>query len=372
MKKRVKNNTIAIIITGLSFGGAERVTSYLANYFTSKGRNVHLISLTTGEHAYSLSEKIQVTEFNISSDLPPLRRYSILISQIRKTIKQIRPSVVLGMMSFSGGLASLACWGLGVPFLISERNDPYTTEAFSSFEKKVLHFLYNHFVTKAVFQSHGAASYYYHPDDPRSIIIPNPLFLETMPSPKLSEKQSRRIVSAGRLNFQKNFTLLITAFAKVHEKYPEYQLIIFGEGEQRSQLENVCTALHLGAAVALPGIEKDIFSKLAEAEMFVLSSNFEGMPNALLEAMAMRLPCITTDYSEGRGTIIDSGKNGIVVPRNDSDALFDAMIFLIENPQIAQSYGNEALKIREELDSERICMKWLDVIENVEMHYYKC
>ena len=358
------SDTIAIVITGLAFGGAERVTSYLANYFVSQGRIVHLISLTTGEHAYPLSEEITITEYDISPSLPVVFRYISLIRHIRKTLKTIRPRVVLGMMSYSGSLACIANLGLGTPFIISERNDPYTSKGFSEFEKKILRFVYRTFVTKGVFQSKGALSYYYAETDPRGIVIPNPLFTESMPLPNTNSIGLETIVSAGRLNFQKNFSLLIQAFHKVHSLHPSYRLIIYGEGEQRVELEALVHSLGLEQAVFLPGIEKDIFLRFLEAGMFVLSSNFEGMPNALIEAMAMGLPCISTDYSEGRGTVITEGKNGLIVPRNDAEALSNAMLYLIENPKYAQDLGREAAKIREALDSTSVCKQWLSAIES--------
>nr|WP_321295489.1 glycosyltransferase family 4 protein [uncultured Sphaerochaeta sp.] len=361
---RKKSDTIAIVITGLAFGGAERVTSYLANYFVSQGRNVHLISLTTGEHAYPLSEKITITEYDISPSLPVVFRYLSLIRNIRRTLKTIRPRVVLGMMSYSGSLACIANLGLGTPFIISERNDPYTSKGFSEFEKKILRFVYRTFVTKGVFQSKGALSYYYAETDPRGIVIPNPLFTESMPLPNTNSIGLETIVSAGRLNFQKNFSLLIQAFHKVHSLHPSSRLVIYGEGEQRVELESLVRSLGLEQAVSLPGIEKDIFSRFLEAGMFVLSSNFEGMPNALIEAMAMGLPCITTDYSQGRGTVIVDGENGLVVPRNDVDALANAMLSLIENPALAEELGREAVRIREVLDSTSVCKQWLSVIES--------
>lgn len=370
MKKKL-NNTIAIVITGLSFGGAERVTSYLANYFVDQGRHVHIISLTTGVHAYPLDSRVAVTEFHVDDAVSPLVRYKRLISMIRKAIVAISPSIVLGMMSYSGGLASVACLGLGVPFVISERNDPFTSTGFTPKEKRVLRFVYRHFVTKAIFQSKGALSFYYDEDDRRGVVIPNPLFIETLPPISTSKNREQVVVSAGRLNAQKNYSLLIKAFARVHTQYPDYRLVIYGEGEERPLLESLIDELGLGGTVSLPGIVQDIFERYSEASMFVMSSQYEGMPNALIEAMAMGLPCITTDYSEGRGTVIESGVNGLVVPRNDVDALSSAMLGIVEDSACADRYGQAALSVRTELDSAVICKAWYDVLVKTEQEHYQ-
>lgn len=375
VKKKIQNNTennrLAIVITGLTRGGAERVTSFLSNYFSDSGREVYLISLTTGEHAYALSDVVNIIELDASHITNTLSKYFFMIRSLRKTIKRIKPNAVLGMMSYSGSLAALACLGLKIPFLISERNDPNTSTSFSEKEKKVIAYIHRHFVARAILQTESARSYYFSKDDDRGVIIPNPLYLEEMPPANTALTKSRLIVTAGRLNNQKNHELLLDAFALVHEQHPEYSLTIYGEGEERTSLELQREYLGLKGSVFLPGNEKNLFSRFQEAELFVLSSNFEGMPNALIEAMAMGLPCITTDYSEGRGTVIIDRINGLVVPRNQVQTLSNAMLWCIEHPTDAEQLGLEAAKIRKQLDSQVVCKQWLDTIEETESHYYR-
>ncbi|MGB4407772.1 MAG: glycosyltransferase [Sphaerochaeta sp.] len=365
-----KNNRIAIVITGLSRGGAERVTSFLSNFFSDSGREVYLISLTTGEHAYTLSEKVQVIELDASHISNTLSRYLFMIRSLRETIKHIKPNVVLGMMSYSGSLAAVACLGLKIPFLISERNDPNTSTSFTEKEKKAIAFIHRHFVTRAIFQTESARSYYFSKKDARGVIIPNPLYLEEMPPANTVLNRSHSIVTAGRLNNQKNHALLLDAFVLAHKQHPEYILTMYGEGEERSALEEQRKRLGLQGSVFLPGNEKDLFARLQEAELFVLSSNFEGMPNALIEAMAMGLPCITTDYSEGRGTVITDTVNGLVVSCREVQALSNALLWCIEHPVDSEKMGLEAAKIREQLDSRVVCKQWLDTIEETESNYY--
>jgi glycosyltransferase involved in cell wall biosynthesis len=358
-----ENNKIAIVITGMSFGGAERVTAYLSNYFVSCHKDVYLIWLTKTEPAYPLASSVHYIQLDPSVSKNVLVRYWALIKQIRKTIKQIHPSLVLGMMSYSGSLTAFACAGLKIPILLSERNDPNTTQSFSNMEKKVIRFAYHKFAYRAVFQTQSAKDYYYQKNSFKGVVIPNPLYLEDLPAPNTEINDTMEIISAGRLSKQKNQQLLIKSFALVHEKHPKCTLTIYGEGDQREQLEQLITSLHLENSVRLPGIEASIFPKLQKANMFVMSSNFEGMPNALIEAMAMGLPVVTTDYSEGRGTLVTNNKNGIVVPRFDENALAEAMIFMLENPEFAFEMSREALAVRDELDSKQICRRWLATIE---------
>jgi glycosyltransferase involved in cell wall biosynthesis len=370
MKKK-SNPTIAIVITGLAFGGAERVTSYLANHFVEHDRKVHVISLTKGERAYPILPEIQITEFDVSDMYSPGRRYLKLIKLIRMKIKEIKPSIVLGMMSYSGGLASIACLGLGIPFIISERNNPYTSYGFTNNEKRVLRWVYRNLVTKAIFQSEAASSFYYKSIDPRGVVIPNPLFLNTMPNPRKRIESVSKFVSAGRLNEQKNHDLLIRAFSCVVEAHPFCQLTIYGEGEEREALEALVKELGLEDSVALPGIAEQIFPVLLEADVFVLSSDYEGMPNALIEAMAMGLACVTTDYSGGRGTVIKDGHTGLVVSAGDVDALAKAMMRLVEDISTTNSFAERAVTIRQSLDSEIVSQRWLEVITQTEKEYYE-
>lgn len=369
IQETAENNKIAIVITDLCLGGAERVTSFLSNYFSEKGRDVYLISLTTGERAYAISENISVIEFDASHTSNTLFKYMYLIRTLRKTIKTIKPHAVLGMMSYSGSMAAIACLGLNIPVLLSERNDP-NTSTLAARKQRLITFVHRNFITTAIFQTESARSFYYSKEDERGVIIPNPLYLEAMPSPNTKLNRTHSIVSAGRLNEQKNYALLLDAFALVHSQYPEYSLTIYGEGEERSSLEEQRERLGLEDSVFLPGNEKNLFARFQESELFVLSSDYEGMPNALIEALAMGLPCITTDYSEGRGTVVTDKSNGLVVPRNQVEALSDAMLWCIEHPDAAERLGLEASKIREQLDSKVICKRWLDTIEETESNYY--
>ncbi|MBI9094575.1 MAG: glycosyltransferase family 4 protein [Sphaerochaeta sp.] len=366
MKKK-----IAIVITGMSYGGAERVTSYLANFFFLQGNELTIITLMNTDIAYPLLKGVNCIQLDESSKPNPLFRYYTLTRRLRKTIQDEKPDVILGMMSYSGTIAAIASVGLKIPFIISERNDPNTSTSFSGWEKRIIRFVYRHCVTSAIFQTQSAMSYYYPKKTVQGTVIGNPLYLEDIPAPNTTINETKQIISVGRLSLQKNYALLIEAFSKVASIHPDYSLTIYGEGDLREELEMQIQQNNLGHCVFLPGIEKDIFTKLQTAEMFVLSSDFEGMPNALLEAMAMGLPVISTDYSEGHGILITHMKNGLVVPRMNSSLLAEAMILLIENQELKRELGKEAVKVREELDSRIISRKWLATIEQVCNDYYE-
>jgi glycosyltransferase involved in cell wall biosynthesis len=358
-----------IVIPGLSFGGAERVTSFLSNYFVEHGREVHIISLSKGNHAYPLSSSVILHEIDISQKKNKIGRYIYLILRTRKLIKEIQPTSILAMISYAASLTAVAALGLNIPLIVSERNDPNTSKTFSNSAKKVFYFVHRYLATKAVYQTSSAQSYYFSKPNDKAVIIPNPLYLEDMPKPNKGLVKSGKIITAGRLTKQKNHRVLIEAFADIHKRYPNYTLWIYGEGEEAEDLRQSISDHMLEDSVFLPGNISDLFVRMQEAELFVMSSDYEGMPNALIEAMAMGLPCITTDYSEGRGTVIEHEKNGLVVERNNREALSSALLKLIENEAMTRDLASNAVRIREVLNSINICSKWLQTIEETEDSY---
>ena len=174
------------------------------------------------------------------------------------------------------------------------------------------------------------------------------------------------IVSAGRLAPQKNQKMLITAFSKIANQYPDYNLTIYGEGALRQFLEQQISDLGLQERVFLPGNITDLHTQIKTSAFFVMSSDFEGMPNALIEAMALGLPCISTDCPcGGPKTLIREKENGLLIEVGDSDALADAMATLIENQSLAFEMGQNAVAIRDRLSMEMIGKEWVAYFTDV-------
>ncbi len=347
------------------------MTSFLCNHFVDHGRDVHIISLSKGHHAYPLSPAITIHEIDISQKKNKIGRYLFLIQETRTLINQIHPASVLAMISYAAFLTALASLGLPIPLIVSERNDPNTSKTFGLHAKIIFYFVHRYLAKKAVYQTKNAQSYYYKKATPKAVIIPNPLYLQEMPEPNRMVNRSGKIITAGRLTKQKNHMLLIEAFALVYKKHPDYTLWIYGEGEEKERLIHCIQEHALGASVFLPGNDSALFTRMQEAELFVMSSDYEGMPNALIEAMAMGLPCVTTDYSGGRGTVIQNRINGLVVERKNKDVLASAMLELIDDRNLASSVALHATQLRNTLDADTICNKWLETIEETEKSYMR-
>ena len=171
-------------------------------------------------------------------------------------------------------------------------------------------------------------------------------------------EREKVVVAAGRLSPQKNVPLLLKAFAGFSRKYPEFRLRIFGEGELREELTALAVSLNIADKVEMPGRSTSLLEKMNSAAMFVLSSDYEGMPNVLLESMCMGMPSISTDCpSGGPRELIEDGVNGLLVPVGDEKKLQEAMEKMAD-PAYAKMLADNALKIREKLTSQEIFVSW--------------
>jgi glycosyltransferase involved in cell wall biosynthesis len=208
-----------------------------------------------------------------------------------------------------------------------------------------------------VLQTDRARKYFPEVVQRNSIVIVNPIDINTY----AIEQSKPRIVSAGRLVKQKNQIMLVKAFKQIHDKYPEYSLTIYGEGELREEIEEQIIKLDLKEAVDLPGNLTNVHDEMKDAYMFVLSSDYEGLSNSLLEAMMMGLPCISTDCSGSDEVIIDR-YNGILVPRGNQEQLSEAMKLLIDDKELTKKIGRNAMTSSEKFSTKNVINKWDKII----------
>ena len=214
---------------------------------------------------------------------------------------------------------------------------------------------------KIVFQTPDAMAHYSKSIQKRGVVIPNPV------SPYLPQRfegeRTKEIVAMGRLAAQKNFKMMIDAFAMLVKEHPEYKLIIYGKGPQQDMLEQRIRELSLEDKVLLPGFVTDIHDKILKSAMYVSSSNYEGISNSMLESLGMGIPSVVTDCPVGGAKMfVRNDENGVLVPVGDVDAFYEGMKKIAEDKDFAEKISKNAVKIREELDADRICKKWLDLV----------
>ena len=171
------------------------------------------------------------------------------------------------------------------------------------------------------------------------------------------------IVAAGRLDENKNHAMLIHAFSRIAGEYPNMQLVIYGEGELREQLTKLIKEKELEERISLPGSIDNVADEIGRAKIFALTSNTEGMPNTVIEAMVLGTPVISTDCPcGGPAMLINDGENGLLVPVGDAYALADAMRKLLADEGLAQKISENALKLADELDPEKVDREWMEYL----------
>ena len=347
---------IVFTIAHMNLGGAQRVCYNLINWIIyNTDAEVHLMicSGRTIKKEYDLS-KIPYTM--VSGGL-----YN-KISRIRSELKRIKPDVLV-TMGVPGALFDVpACVGLGIKHIISERNDP--AHFGGSTITRIVSRLLMRKADGFVFQTNDAQAFYGGKIAKKSVVIPNPLFIgDDYPANQYTGEREKTIVTTGRLNKQKNHPLLIRAFKRIAEEFPEYKLIIYGEGPERKNDEALISELGLQERVLLPGTINDVPAKIYKSSLYVLSSDFEGMPNALMEAMALGLPCISTDCPcGGPRDLTTNGKDSLLVPVGNEDALAEAMRKVLSNERYAIELGKNAMTIRERLSLEKVCRQWYEYL----------
>lgn len=354
---------ITFCIPSLGSGGAERVVSILANKLIGYGFDVSILMLSHLKCQYRLDDRVKIKCIDCDGDtaLPIYRRLPLRLQKIRKAAQELQPDVVISFMAETNIDVCFALWTMKVPIIVSERNDP-TLDPPGQVKKWLRRIAYRK-PHGFVFQTPDAQAYFSRRIREHSRIILNPLD-EHLPMPCAQEDREKRIVAVGRLNRQKRFPLLIDAFSLFSKAYPEYVLEIYGEGSLEAELHKQIEAQGLQEKIQLKGFCKDVHQQIRTAAMFVMTSDYEGMPNALLEAMAIGIPSISTDCPcGGPRMLIRSGRNGILVPVGERDALVKAMGDMAQDPMKAQQMAQEASQMRELADAKTITEAWVEFIE---------
>lgn len=351
---------VVIYVDSLSRGGAEHVSVILGKYLSNHNYECVIVTERILEKEYSLPFGIKRVSINNNSN----RCKNVIkgIFKLRKILKSISPDIML-IMDTPGCIFGIpASRFLNIKVIVSERNDPNNFPG-----KKIVCNVSRYLMKKAdgfVFQTEEAKRFYSKKLNNRGVIIENPLILEELPS--IKENFNKNIVSVGRLCEQKNHKLLIDAFCNINKKYSEYSLTIYGDGPLRDELENYINILGMSDKIFLPGNVSNVLDRINGSFMFVMSSNYEGIPNALIEAMALGIPCISTDCPcGGPKSLISHKNNGLLFEVNNVNGLTNMLELYINDDKIRIENGKEAINIRKKLDSNLICKKWLNYFESL-------
>lgn len=356
----MKIGKIAIAIPSLAMGGAERVASELANEFVRNGIDVKFILLDKNEVYYKLDENVKVYYNDYDKTKNSFFRNRERVKSLKKWLKDNSIDILISFLTSSNFLSILATRNMDIKVYISERSDPNKTSKKAKLIRKLL---YN-YCTGAIFQTEDAKKCFSKTVQKKSIVIGNPI-KRNLPKWSSVENHNKSIVTAIRLEKSKNIPMLLDAFSELLQKHPDYQLIIFGDGPEYNNIKAKMQELNIESNVILKGKSSTWHEDAIYSTMFVLSSEYEGMSNSLLEALAMGIPSISTDHPIGGAReVIQNGENGFLVPVNDKQALANKMMELIENQELQVHFSRRAEEIEKDLNVQAIAKKWLEFLES--------
>ncbi|MCR4937097.1 MAG: glycosyltransferase [Lachnospiraceae bacterium] len=356
-------------INSLEKGGAERVVTVLAGQMAAAGIDVSIATEWTGKKEYSLPEGVRRLDAGLSSKQESLKRLGKIRARkdnLKKLLLKEKPDVLFAFCRNANYRAVMAADKTGIPVIVSVRNDPKVYYA-SVYQKLLSEKLYSK-AAGIVFQTEEAADFFPEKIRKKSRVIMNPVSPKYL---KVTEPEKRRpvIANAARFAYAKDHMTLVKGFELVLKKHPEYTLELYGDRSEDNEIHQVkewVKGHKLDEKILFMGNVQDLEKRLSDISVFVLSSVYEGMPNALMEAMAMGIPSVSSDCPcGGPASLIDDGYSGLLFTPGDERELCTAVTKLIENPGKAEELGRHGAEKMRECTPEKIAAIWLEYAEKV-------
>jgi GalNAc-alpha-(1->4)-GalNAc-alpha-(1->3)-diNAcBac-PP-undecaprenol alpha-1,4-N-acetyl-D-galactosaminyltransferase len=346
---------ILLINNGLAPGGIERASVTLANYFASKGYIISIVALYKREHFFQISPNISFFEPLFSRESTNRNFYVLkMMIYLRRTIKKIRPDAILAFGEWTNPFIVITSLGLKIPVYLSDRMSP---ELRLTKVHRILKKTFYKRATGIIAQTNYAKKTIQEKTGAKNIrVISNPINIIGM----VDCQKKNRIITVGRLSKEKGHKVLIEAFSKINNK--TWKLSIIGDGEEKEKLFKLAQELGISDQVIFHGYQRDFSLLLSESQVFVLPSLSEGFPNALLEAMAVPLACISSDCVSGPRDIISNGVNGLLVEPGNVTELVHAINRLTEDSELRERLAREAYLVRENYSFDIITQEFLEFL----------
>lgn len=358
---------LLFFIASLQCGGAERVATILCNRWAEGGWEVTVATFDDGRTPpfFPLSRGVRHVALGIQESskgpvdatVKNLRR----VPALRRAIADARPDRIVSFLDSTNVLTLLAARGTGIPVVVAERTDPSRHRTRPPWG--ILRRLTYARASGIVVQTAAAGAFFPRSWGPRVTVIPNPV--PGSSGGAAAERGSERVVAMGRLEPTKGFDLLIRAFARIAEARPSWTLRIFGDGPEHAALASAIERHGLAGRVTLAGRTDDAAGAFRAADLFVLSSRYEGFPNALCEAMATGLPVIAFDCASGPSEIVRDGTDGVLVPPGDVEGLARELLRLTGDPALRRELGARAREVSDRFSVDRVAAAWADLLERV-------
>lgn len=355
---------VVCVVASLGSGGGERVLNIVANWWARQGHSVDVVVLSEPmEPFFPFNEAVNVHFLSLTGvsagPLAAIINNFNRVMEVRRILNKLSADVVVSFMDTTNVVTLLACLGTPHQVVVTE----HTVPTFHSIGKvwNALRNLMYPLAQSVIVQSEEAKRYFPEAVQDKSTILPNPVELSSEVA-EISIPGDKIIIAMGRLSHEKGFDLLLRAFGSIAAAFPEWSLFVLGEGKLREELETLQERLGLAGRVHFPGFVSCPAVWLESAELFVLSSRFEGFGNVLVEAMMSGLPVISTDCPWGPATVIRDGVDGLLVASEDSAALAGAMERLMGDGELRASLSEQAKLNSKRYRVESVMPLWNDVI----------
>lgn len=343
---------IVFVVPDMVGGGTERVVALLANKFVEKGHKVAVMLFAGNRVAYPLDPKVEICMAGEASGGKLTVRIK-RIMRMRRFYRQNKDCCIFAFSVMGAVFSTIAAAGIPHRMLVSERNDPMKYE-----HRRIRNWSYQR-VDKLVLQTEDMKQCFPKNIREKAVVIPNPV-ADGMPS-RFEGERKKWVVSAARLEPQKNHKLLINAFAEFVKQHTDYELHLFGIGELQESLEQQVKELKICEKVIFHGFSPNVKEEIRDSAMFVLSSDYEGISNSMIEALAMGVPVISTDCPVGgSAAYIQNEESGILTPVGDKAALVRAMNRIADDPVFANKLSENAVKIKEKYSLSQIADRFLE------------
>jgi glycosyltransferase involved in cell wall biosynthesis len=370
---------VCIFIQSLANGGAERVTVTLAGYLVANSYHVTVITMADNKNDFhQLPEGVNRVSLAMAFENNGLRKLTANIERIltlRNNIKTLQPDILIGMMTNSSVMAILACIGLKTKVIVSERNYPArkTVSTFWSCLRKLTYKLADGHAAQTDKTLKWLQTYTKSRNVhviPNSVKWPISAFSPIIDPAKFVTAENKLILAVGTKLKQKGFDLLLEAFSRISDSYPEWQLAIVGIDKETNSkdykaLIHMTQNFDITDRVIFVGKVGNIGDWYERADIFVLSSRYEGFPNVLIEAMASGCSCVAFDCDTGPRDIIEHNQNGLLVSPENVDDMADTISLLINDNALRNKLSQNAITVRENFSENAILIKWCDLIESI-------